>query len=172
MSNKACSRLMQVSNGLNLNLSSNKRGCFWLPDCSIFTCRRSLPSTFLLSYFEIKNFLPCLSLAYIVMFYVTVITCGLGVERFTVTMKVMMPISALISCIFIVLIVFFMLSLLSKRSLNCFTGISIVQNIQYIHLFAKEINWLIGRNSNLSLENKLLVYKAVIKPIWTYGIEL
>ena len=37
---------------------------------------------------------------------------------------------------------------------------------------AKEINWLIGRNSNLSLENKLLVYKAVIKPIWTYGIEL
>ena len=38
-------------------------------------------------------------------------------------------------------------------------------------LKAKEINWLIGRNSNLSLENKLLVYKAVIKPIWTYGIE-
>ena len=39
-------------------------------------------------------------------------------------------------------------------------------------LKAKEINWLIGRNSNLSLENKLLVYKAVIKSIWTYGIEL
>ena len=37
---------------------------------------------------------------------------------------------------------------------------------------AKEINWLIGRHSNISLENKLLVYKAVIKPIWTYGIEL
>jgi len=36
----------------------------------------------------------------------------------------------------------------------------------------KEIKWLIGRNSNLSLENKLLVYKAVIKPIWTYGREL
>ena len=39
-------------------------------------------------------------------------------------------------------------------------------------LKAKEINWLIGRKSNLSIENKLLVYKAVIKPIWTYGIEL
>jgi len=26
--------------------------------------------------------------------------------------------------------------------------------------------------SNLSLGNKLLVYKAVIKPVWTYGIEL
>jgi len=39
-------------------------------------------------------------------------------------------------------------------------------------LKAKEINWLKGRKSNLSIENKLLVYKAVIKPIWTYGIEL
>ena len=39
-------------------------------------------------------------------------------------------------------------------------------------LKAKEINWLIGRKSNLSIENKLLVYKAVIKPIWTYEIEL
>ena len=37
---------------------------------------------------------------------------------------------------------------------------------------AKEINWIIGRKSKLSLENKLLVYKAVIKPIWSYGIEL
>jgi hypothetical protein len=45
--------------------------------------------------------------------------------------------------------------------------------VSYItDLKAKEINWLIGRKSNLSMENKLLVYKAVIKPIWTYGIEL
>jgi len=39
-------------------------------------------------------------------------------------------------------------------------------------LKAKEINWLIRKKSNLSIENKILVYKAVIKPIWTYGIEL
>jgi hypothetical protein len=39
-------------------------------------------------------------------------------------------------------------------------------------LKTKEMNWLTGRNSNLSLENKLLVYKAVLKPIWTYAIEL
>ena len=39
------------------------------------------------------------------------------------------------------------------------------------HLIYK-ISWLIRRKSNLSIENKLLVYKAVIKPIWTYGIEL
>jgi hypothetical protein len=31
---------------------------------------------------------------------------------------------------------------------------------------------LIGRKSNLSLENKLLIYKTSLKPIWTYGIPL
>jgi hypothetical protein len=28
------------------------------------------------------------------------------------------------------------------------------------------------KKSHLSIENKLLIYKAVIKPIWSYGIEL
>jgi hypothetical protein len=32
--------------------------------------------------------------------------------------------------------------------------------------------WLIGRNSKLSLENKVLLYKTIIKPIWTYGAEI
>jgi hypothetical protein len=32
--------------------------------------------------------------------------------------------------------------------------------------------WVIGRKSELSLENKLLIYKAILKPIWTYGIPL
>jgi hypothetical protein len=32
--------------------------------------------------------------------------------------------------------------------------------------------WLLGRSSQLSLPNKLLLYKAVLKPIWTYGIQL
>jgi len=36
----------------------------------------------------------------------------------------------------------------------------------------KEISWLIGKKSRLSIENKLLIYQAVIKPIWSYGIEL
>jgi hypothetical protein len=34
------------------------------------------------------------------------------------------------------------------------------------------MNWLIGRKSQLSLENKLTIYKVILKPIWTYGIEL
>jgi len=31
---------------------------------------------------------------------------------------------------------------------------------------------IIGRKSKLSLENKLLIYKTTLKPIWTYGIPL
>ena len=33
----------------------------------------------------------------------------------------------------------------------------------------REISWLIGKHSPLSLENKLLIYKTVIKPVWTYA---
>jgi hypothetical protein len=41
-----------------------------------------------------------------------------------------------------------------------------------MNLKAAELNWLIGKKSCLSLSNKLLIYKTVIKPIWTYGIQL
>jgi hypothetical protein len=34
------------------------------------------------------------------------------------------------------------------------------------------MNWLINRKSLLSLENKITIYKAIIKPVWTYRIEL
>ena len=32
--------------------------------------------------------------------------------------------------------------------------------------------WLISRKSKLSIENKILLYQAILKPIWTYGIQL
>jgi hypothetical protein len=32
--------------------------------------------------------------------------------------------------------------------------------------------WLLGRKSQLSLSKKLLLYKTILKPIWTYGIKL
>jgi hypothetical protein len=32
--------------------------------------------------------------------------------------------------------------------------------------------WLLGRKSKLSTNNKLLIYKAILKPMWTYGIQL
>jgi hypothetical protein len=34
------------------------------------------------------------------------------------------------------------------------------------------MSWLLGRKSKLSLENKILIYKCILKPIWTYGIQL
>lgn len=49
------------------------------------------------------------------------------------------------------------------------------------HIFTKRkqlglkltsLYWLMGRNSKLSVDNKLLIYKSIFKPIWTYGIEL
>ena len=36
----------------------------------------------------------------------------------------------------------------------------------------KELYWSLGRDSHLSVDNKLLLYKSIITPIWTYGIEL
>ena len=41
-----------------------------------------------------------------------------------------------------------------------------------LRLRLREVYWLISRNSPLSLENKLLIYKMILKPIWTYGIEI
>jgi hypothetical protein len=32
--------------------------------------------------------------------------------------------------------------------------------------------WLPGRKSKLSISNKLLIYKAILKPIWPYDIQL
>ena len=32
--------------------------------------------------------------------------------------------------------------------------------------------WLTGRRSKLNIQNKITLYKAVIKPVWTYGIQL
>jgi hypothetical protein len=31
--------------------------------------------------------------------------------------------------------------------------------------------WLLGRTPKLSTSNKLLIYKTILKPIWTYGIQ-
>jgi hypothetical protein len=50
----------------------------------------------------------------------------------------------------------------------------------HYHIFTKrkplgltlaKMYWLLGRSSRLSLHNKLLLYKAILKPIWTYGIQ-
>jgi len=48
----------------------------------------------------------------------------------------------------------------------------IVMKRKQIELKVKELYWLFGRKSQLSIENKLLIHKTIIKPIWTYGIEI
>jgi hypothetical protein len=49
------------------------------------------------------------------------------------------------------------------------------------HIFTKrkqlgivltKMYWLLGRKSKLSIINKLLIYKTIFKPIWTYEIQL
>jgi hypothetical protein len=43
---------------------------------------------------------------------------------------------------------------------------------QQLNLKVRQMSWLLGRKSKLSLENKTLIYKCILKPIWTYGIQL
>jgi hypothetical protein len=38
--------------------------------------------------------------------------------------------------------------------------------------YKKNIYWLLGRKSQHSVHNKLLLYKQVLKSIWMYGIQL
>ena len=41
-----------------------------------------------------------------------------------------------------------------------------------IRIKRRQMYWLTSRNYKLSIENKLKIYKTIIKPIWTYGIPL
>ena len=45
-------------------------------------------------------------------------------------------------------------------------------HIFFMFMGTREIYWLNGKHSPLSLENKHLIYKTVLKPVCTYGIEL
>jgi hypothetical protein len=41
----------------------------------------------------------------------------------------------------------------------------IVKKRKEINITIKQLNWLLGRKSNLAVENKLLIYKTIIIPI-------
>ena len=41
-----------------------------------------------------------------------------------------------------------------------------------LNLRVNKYYWLIGQTSQLSVQNKLLLYKTILKPIWTDGIQL
>jgi uncharacterized protein YeeX (DUF496 family) len=41
-----------------------------------------------------------------------------------------------------------------------------------LNITFRKIYWLLGRNPELSIHNKLTLYKQVIRPVWSYGIQL
>jgi len=41
-----------------------------------------------------------------------------------------------------------------------------------LDLKLRNLYWILGHKSQLSLENKLLGYKVILKPVWAYGIQL
>jgi hypothetical protein len=44
--------------------------------------------------------------------------------------------------------------------------------LKHLGVTLTKMYWLLGRKSQLSLSNKLLLYKTILKPIWTYCIQL
>ena len=41
-----------------------------------------------------------------------------------------------------------------------------------LNLKYRKMYWLLGNNSDLSIQNKIMLYNQVLKPVWTYGIQL
>jgi hypothetical protein len=46
------------------------------------------------------------------------------------------------------------------------------ETTMYLEITFTKTYWSLGRKSKLSTSNKLLIYKTILKPIWTYGIQL
>ena len=56
------------------------------------------------------------------------------------------------------------------RSMTWKTHIKIKKKELDIKL--EQMYWLMGKKSRLSLDNKILLYKYILRPIWTYGCQL
>lgn len=50
--------------------------------------------------------------------------------------------------------------------------VHVKKKAQELQLKYRKMYWLMGRNSQLSTHNKLMLYNQVLKPIWKYGIQL
>jgi hypothetical protein len=57
-------------------------------------------------------------------------------------------------------------------SIAALPGTHIFSSRNQLGLLLTKMYWLLGRKSKLSITNKLLIYKVILKPIWTYGIRL
>ena len=43
---------------------------------------------------------------------------------------------------------------------------------EQLKIKSKKLYWLLGPKSQLNLNNKLRIYKVILKPVWSYGIQL
>ena len=46
------------------------------------------------------------------------------------------------------------------------------KKVEDLNIRYRKLYWLLGYNSELSIENKILLYNQILKPVWTYGIQL
>jgi hypothetical protein len=88
----------------------------------------------------------------------------------------------LVVTVVIFILIFFILNKLPIKQEVKYPGLHLDKKLTWqIHIKSKRrqlelkvrnMNWLINTKSQLSLENKITIHKAIIKPVWTYGIEL
>jgi hypothetical protein len=57
-------------------------------------------------------------------------------------------------------------------SISTLPGTHIFSKRKQLGLSLTKMYWLLGRKSKLTINNKLLIYKVILKSIWTYGIQL
>ena len=48
----------------------------------------------------------------------------------------------------------------------------VLKKKQELNIKFRKFYWLLGRNTELSVKNKILIYSQILKHVWTYGIEL
>jgi hypothetical protein len=65
-----------------------------------------------------------------------------------------------------------------KKKMSSISGCTLTGDLPGTNAFSQlgtnltKMYWLLGRKSKLPTSKKLLIHKAILKPIWTYGIQL
>lgn len=58
-----------------------------------------------------------------------------------------------------------------KNAVN-YLGMPLDRRLKQLKYKTRKLYWLLGPKSKLNLNNKLRIYKVILKPVWTYGIQL
>jgi hypothetical protein len=62
-----------------------------------------------------------------------------------------------------------------KKNLSSILGFNLTGDFakqKQLGITLTKMYWLLGQKSELSTSNKLLIYKTILKPIWTYRVQL